>query len=168
MSQYGEVGRIYLHPESAQTRKRRIKNGGNHRRKFTDGWVEFLDKRIAKAVALSLNNQPIGFSFSFFLQYHFTPHVGGKKRFFSSMIWNIKYLPKFKWRNLTERICLITIFHSLPVFLRLLILLYPALRQSENSFFMRSKTMEAKKRARFAAEQMDKAKRKRNAVKRIV
>ena len=64
MSQYGAVGRIYLHPESEEVRKRRVKNGGNKRKKYTDGWVEFLDKRIAKAVAVSLNNQPIGIHFS--------------------------------------------------------------------------------------------------------
>ena len=72
MSQYGAVGRIYLHPESEEVRKRRVKNGGNKRKKYTDGWVEFLDKRIAKAVALSLNNQPIGFDSSFSIPTHFS------------------------------------------------------------------------------------------------
>ena len=47
-------------------------------------------KRDAKMCALALNNQPIG----------------GKKRhnMFRDDIWTIKYLPKFKWSNLTEKL----------------------------------------------------------------
>ena len=31
--------------------------------------------------------------------------IGGKKgSFFYDDIWNIKYLPKFKWENLTEKL----------------------------------------------------------------
>ena len=41
-------------------RKRRKKHGGNNRKQFTEGWVEFKDKKIAKSVARSLNNTSIG------------------------------------------------------------------------------------------------------------
>ena len=44
----------------ASVRKKRKKHGGSGRKLFTEGWIEFKDKRIAKAVALSLNNTPIG------------------------------------------------------------------------------------------------------------
>ena len=41
-------------------RKRRLKSGGNRKMNFTEGWVEYADKKVAKAVAASLNNTPIG------------------------------------------------------------------------------------------------------------
>jgi len=41
-------------------RKRRKKHGGNSKKQFTEGWVEFKDKKIAKAVARSLNNTKLG------------------------------------------------------------------------------------------------------------
>ncbi|RKP24582.1 hypothetical protein SYNPS1DRAFT_9173, partial [Syncephalis pseudoplumigaleata] len=89
LSQYGDIGRIYLAPEDEHARKRRRRMGGNRKLLFTEGWVEFLDKRIAKQVARALNAQPIG------------TH---KRGFYQHDLWNIKYLPKFKWNHLTERI----------------------------------------------------------------
>jgi len=51
--------------------------------------VEFLNKKHAKRVAAFLNNQK----------------VGGKRRSFHyEDLWNIKYLPKFKWHHLTQKI----------------------------------------------------------------
>ena len=44
----------------ASVRKKRKKHGGSGRKLFTEGWIEFKDKCIAKAVAQSLNNTPIG------------------------------------------------------------------------------------------------------------
>jgi len=88
-SQFGEVGRLFLQPEDELTRKKRKKNGGNGRKKFTEGWVEFKDRKIAKAVARSLN----------------TTNIGGKKRYYyHDDIWNIKYLPKFKWGHISEKL----------------------------------------------------------------
>jgi ESF2/ABP1 family protein len=58
------------------------------RRKFVEGWVEFKDKKIAKRLALTLNNQKIG---------------GKRRSFYHDDLWNIKYLPKFKWNYLTEK-----------------------------------------------------------------
>ena len=67
---------------------KRKRLGGNKKEKFTEGWVEFERKSIAKRVAASLNNTP----------------VGGKKRdFHASDIWNMRYLSKFKWSDLTEQ-----------------------------------------------------------------
>ncbi len=71
------------------TRTRRIKFGGNKKRNFTEGWVEFLDKRVAKAVAMALNNVPMG---------------GKKSNYYRDDIWNIKYLANFRWTHLTEKI----------------------------------------------------------------
>ena len=65
-----------------------MKFGGNKKRNFTEGWVEFADRRVAKAVAMALNNVPIG---------------GRKRNYYHDDIWNIKYLPKFRWTHLAEK-----------------------------------------------------------------
>jgi len=44
-------------------RKFRIKIGGNKNIKFTEGWVEFKDKKVARMVALSLNNTKMSLKF---------------------------------------------------------------------------------------------------------
>ncbi|KAF8979348.1 RNA-binding ATPase activator esf2 [Entomortierella lignicola] len=89
LGQFGELGRVYLAPEDAKVAARRKKYGGNKKQNFTEGWVEFLDKNVAKQVAKSLNTTIIG---------------GNKNSYYHDDMWNIKYLPKFKWDHLTERI----------------------------------------------------------------
>lgn len=89
LSPYGEIGRIFLTPEDPAAHTRRVKAGGNKKRSFTDGWVEFLDKRNAKIVAETLNAQIIG---------------GKKGGWYHDDVWNIKYLKGFKWHHLTEQI----------------------------------------------------------------
>jgi len=88
MEKFGEVGRIYLAPEAPGDRERRKRLGGNKKILFTEGWVEFADRRLAKRVAATLNGGPIG----------------GKKRhnFWRDDHWNMRYLPKFKWHQLKE------------------------------------------------------------------
>jgi len=87
MSQFGEVDRIYLTPEDPSRKKARVKRGGSKKTCYLDGWVEFLDKKLAKRVAITLNSTPVG---------------GGKRNFHAEFIWNIRYLSKFKWDHLTE------------------------------------------------------------------
>ncbi|KAF9307072.1 RNA-binding ATPase activator esf2 [Mortierella antarctica] len=89
LGQFGELGRVYLAPEDAKVAARRKKYGGNKKQNYTEGWVEFKDKSIAKQVANSLNTTVIG---------------GKKNSHYHDDMWNIKYLPKFKWHHLTERI----------------------------------------------------------------
>ena len=89
LSKHGEVLRIYLTPEDPAIRKKRKMMGGNKRQSYVDGWVEFADKKIAKQVASMLNTQPIG---------------GKQASFYSSDLWSLKYLSKFKWHHLTEKI----------------------------------------------------------------
>ncbi|CAG8499319.1 3675_t:CDS:2 [Paraglomus occultum] len=91
---YGEIGRIYLAPEDQRIRQRRKKFGGNGKKNYTEGWVEFLDKNVAKVVANTLNAKPIDYLAK-----------GGKKRFYyHDDLWNIKYLPGFKWDHLTGQL----------------------------------------------------------------
>ncbi|OMO69230.1 pre-rRNA-processing protein ESF2 [Corchorus olitorius] len=56
---------------------------------FSEGWVEFARKGIAKRVANMLNGEQIG---------------GRKRSSFYYDLWNIKYLSKFKWDDLTEEL----------------------------------------------------------------
>jgi len=86
---YGEISRIYLAEEDASVRKKRKQSGGNSSRQFAEGWVEFTDKKVAKRVAESLNNTPMG---------------GRKGDFYHDDTWNLKYLKKFKWEYLTEKV----------------------------------------------------------------
>eukprot|EP00930_Biecheleria_cincta_P032594 TRINITY_DN22602_c0_g1_i2.p1 TRINITY_DN22602_c0_g1~~TRINITY_DN22602_c0_g1_i2.p1 ORF type:complete len:198 (-),score=32.62 TRINITY_DN22602_c0_g1_i2:31-624(-) len=86
--QFGEIGRIYLAPEDKYRHENRKKAGGNRKLRYTEGWIEFADRRMAKRVAQTLNGTTIG----------------GKKRhnFFRDDMWNMRYLPGFKWHMLKE------------------------------------------------------------------
>ncbi|KAG8079496.1 hypothetical protein GUJ93_ZPchr0007g4298 [Zizania palustris] len=85
LSKYGEVQRIYLVPEGQGHRKHATVRA----KAYTEGWIEFSKKSVAKRVANLLNGE----------------QIGGKKRspFFYD-IWNIKYLKKFKWDDLVGEI----------------------------------------------------------------
>merc|ERR1719239_1804367 len=61
----------------------------NKDRVFTEGWVEFKSKKVAKSVAANLNCNPVG---------------GKRKSKAHDQTWNIKYLPRFKWVHLSERL----------------------------------------------------------------
>ena len=54
-----EVLRIYLAAEDTAARARRVRAGGNKKKNFTEGWVEFSNKRRAKRIASTLNNTPV-------------------------------------------------------------------------------------------------------------
>lgn len=86
---YGEVLRIYLAPEDPAARLRRKRAGGNSGKNFTEGWVEFAHKSDAKRIAVMLNGEPMEAS---------------KRSAYHYDLWNMKYLKKFKWDNLTEEI----------------------------------------------------------------
>lgn len=56
---------------------------------FSEAWLEFLDKRIAKTVALMLNAQLIG---------------GKKGDRWRDDVWTMRYLSGFKWEMLGEQV----------------------------------------------------------------
>ncbi|EKM59420.1 uncharacterized protein PHACADRAFT_87776 [Phanerochaete carnosa HHB-10118-sp] len=89
MSAYGEVGRVYLQPEDPKRTYLRRKFTSTKKVHFTEGWVEFKDKKVARSVAEMLNAQSIG---------------GKKGSRWRDDVWTMKYLPKFKWSMLTEQI----------------------------------------------------------------
>jgi ESF2/ABP1 family protein len=89
LSRFGEVNRIFLAPEDPKVYARRVKYGGNKKKNFVEGWAEFTKKKHAKVAAEVLNGNIIG---------------GKKGNYYHDDILNVKYLPKFKWNNLTEQI----------------------------------------------------------------
>ena len=88
MAEYGEVTNIFLQPEDRTIRKSRSVRGGTSKIKYKEGWVEFADKKIAESVADCLNKTFVG---------------GNRRNFHYEDIWNIKYLPGFKWSYLREK-----------------------------------------------------------------
>ena len=83
------LGRIFLTPEDHTRYLQRKKSGGNKKKSFTDGWVEFVSKNDAKAAAAVLNGNIMG---------------GKKGNYYHDDLWNLKYLKGFKWSHLTEQI----------------------------------------------------------------
>ncbi|CAD8110086.1 unnamed protein product [Paramecium sonneborni] len=61
--------------------------GSGNNRSYSEGWVEFKDKKIAKMAALSLNGTNI---------------IQKKHKQLSDYMWSIKYLSGFKWDDLND------------------------------------------------------------------
>lgn len=89
LSPYGQINRIFLAPEDPAAYTRRVRGGGNKKKSYTEGWVEFVNKKEAKEACQLLNAQTIG---------------GKKGSYYRDDIWNLLYLNGFKWHNLTEQI----------------------------------------------------------------
>lgn len=86
---YGNINRIFLAPEDPTAHARRVKAGGNKKKTYTEGWVEFIKKKDGKTAAELLNARTIG---------------GKKGSYYHDDLWNLLYLKGFKWHNLTEQI----------------------------------------------------------------
>lgn len=89
LTPFGEINRIFMTPEDPASHTRRVKAGGNKKRSFTDGWVEFMNKSDAKKACELLNAQIIG---------------GKKGTYYHDDVWNLLYLKGFKWTHLTQQI----------------------------------------------------------------
>lgn len=89
--QFGEVTRVYLVEEDKAARKRRRKaSGGSAQgKRYIEGWVEFAEKKVAKSVGIELNNTPIS---------------NRKRDVHFGELWSLKYLNKFMWSHLTEKV----------------------------------------------------------------
>ena len=61
--------------------------GGNGQRRYEEGWIEFVDKNLAKFVALTFNGQLMG---------------GKKADRHHDDTWNLRYLSGFKWDHLVK------------------------------------------------------------------
>ncbi|KAL9884940.1 uncharacterized protein ACN427_011578 [Glossina fuscipes fuscipes] len=86
---YGKIGRVYLQPEKLpKSSDKKTKKRKPFARHFTEGWIEFESKRVAKQIVPLLNNKQISTR---------------KRSQFYDCLWSMKYLPRFKWYHLTER-----------------------------------------------------------------
>ncbi|TYJ53320.1 hypothetical protein B9479_006035 [Cryptococcus floricola] len=92
MARWGDLGKLYAQPKDAVTS---YNPNGQHKKKqkhqnanYSEAWVEFLDKSVAKTVASMLNAQVIG---------------GKKGDKWRDDIWTMKYLSGFKWEMLGEQ-----------------------------------------------------------------
>ena len=99
-------------------------------RQFTEGWVEFESKRDAKQIAVQLNNSPI---------------ATRKSSKFYDILWSLKYLPRFKWVHLSER------------------LTYEKAAQKQR---MQAEVSQARKEATFFQENLDKSERNKKRLKK--
>ncbi|KAM9667161.1 activator of basal transcription 1 [Trichechus inunguis] len=94
---YGEVGRVFFQPEDGFVRRKKkaaaaatgAKKRSKYSKDYTEGWVEFRDKRVAKRVAASLHNTPMG---------------ARRRSPFRYDLWNLKYLHRFTWSHLSEHL----------------------------------------------------------------
>ena len=86
---FGTINRTFLAPEDPTAHARRVRNGGNKKKLFTEGWIEFTAKRDAKKAFELLNANTIG---------------GKKGSYYRDDVWSLVYLKGFKWRDLTAQI----------------------------------------------------------------
>lgn len=89
LSKFGQIDRLFMKKEDDAKHRTRVKGGGNKKAMYEEGWAEFIRKRDAKLCATTLNGNIIG---------------GKKGNFYYDDILNVKYLPGFKWADLTEQI----------------------------------------------------------------
>lgn len=88
-SRFGKIDRLFLKPEDNTTYHKRVKYGGNKKKNYTAGWIEYVKKKDAKLCAATLNGNKLG---------------GRKTSYYYDDIINIKYLSGFKWFDLTQQI----------------------------------------------------------------
>ncbi|CEH15214.1 TBP-binding protein, activator of basal transcription (contains rrm motif) [Ceraceosorus bombacis] len=114
LSQFGDVSRLFLQDGSAGAQAKGSNQGPREKRKkhvsanYTEGWVEFEDKRVARGTAELLNAQPIGVAMgSCFGGGGGGAKKGGlghSKRRWRDEVWTMRYLPGFKWNRLSEQL----------------------------------------------------------------
>ena len=85
LSPYGSIHQLFLTPEPPAVHAARKQRGGNKKRSFVDGWVEFKHKRHAKACVDGINGRIVG---------------GKKGGWYRDDVWNAKYLRGFSWDDL--------------------------------------------------------------------
>ncbi|SPP88559.1 pre-rRNA-processing protein esf2-like [Drosophila guanche] len=88
LGECGKIGRVYLQPEKQSSDRAKKNKRKRYNIHFTEGWVEFESKRVAKQIVPLLNNKQIS--------------TRKSSQFYDSL-WSMKYLPRFKWVHLTER-----------------------------------------------------------------
>lgn len=83
LSPHGTILRVFLTPEPHSTYLTRRSMGGNKKRSFIDGWVEFSRRKDARVCAEAINVQTIG-----------------GRGWYGDDVWNVRYLKGFAWDDL--------------------------------------------------------------------
>jgi ESF2/ABP1 family protein len=86
LENYG-LTRIYLAPKNKELLGE-TKKKSNKKQIFKEGWGEFSNKLMAKLAEFELNGKPFG---------------GKRNLLFREELWTVKYLHKFKWHHLIEK-----------------------------------------------------------------
>lgn len=103
LSQHGETGRIYLVAADADKKGKSSNNADKKHKphRFVEGWIEFMDKKVARHTAEMLNAKVIGDA-------AVSKTKGNKRNGGASKwrddVWTMKYLPRFKWNMLSEQV----------------------------------------------------------------
>ncbi|CDW97936.1 hypothetical protein [Sporisorium scitamineum] len=104
LSNFGELGRIYLQDGSKPGESKKKRSGIA---RYTEGWVEFTSKKVAKAAAEMLNAQPIGGLAASNSKKSGSgggsTKMGKSSKRFQDDVWTMKYLKGFKWHMLSEQ-----------------------------------------------------------------
>ncbi|KAL3280798.1 hypothetical protein HHI36_004030 [Cryptolaemus montrouzieri] len=89
--EFGTLGRVYLQLEDSKKHAKPGEKKSKRKvaKKFSEGWVEYEKKSVAKEVAKRLNNTQVS---------------NRKKSKQYDYLWSIKYLSGFKWAHLHERL----------------------------------------------------------------
>ncbi|KAI4242163.1 MAG: hypothetical protein L6R40_004206 [Gallowayella cf. fulva] len=83
LSSFGPITKIFLTPEPPAQHTSRVRSGGNKKRSFIDGWVEFASHISAKTCVAAINGQTMG-----------------GRGWYRDDVWNAKYLRGFGWEDL--------------------------------------------------------------------
>ncbi|MCJ1469822.1 RNA-binding ATPase activator esf2 [Pseudocyphellaria aurata] len=83
LSVHGTILRVFLTPEPHSAYLARRSMGGNKKRSFIDGWVEFSRRKDARVCAEAINAQTIG-----------------GRGWYGDDLWNVRYLKGFSWDDL--------------------------------------------------------------------
>lgn len=84
LSQHGSITRLFLTPEPPSSYLGRRARGGNKKKSYIDGWVEFASRRDARVCTEAINAQTIG----------------RKAGFYGNDVWNARFLKGFSWTDL--------------------------------------------------------------------
>ncbi|KAL8830325.1 MAG: hypothetical protein Q9170_005782 [Blastenia crenularia] len=85
LSPFGPITRLFLTPEPRSQHTSRVRSGGNKKRSFIDGWIEFADHKSAKTCVAAINGQTLG-----------------GRGWYRDDVCNAKYLRGFGWDDLMD------------------------------------------------------------------
>ena len=85
LTPFGPITKLFLTPEPPAHHTARVRAGGNKKRSFTDGWIEFGSHKSAKTCVAAINGQTMG-----------------GRGWYRDDVWNARYLRGFGWDDLME------------------------------------------------------------------